>query len=233
MGKEKGKKPETTIIVAVLGLVGTIIAALLGSPLLAKLLEPSTPTPSAVVTTIGNTQVPVFSQDFETGTSGFSFDQGNWTVGKDKANKVLSVDASSAPAIATFGPNDFTNGVMEFKVNFKQLQGNGVSFNFRRTSEATYALLLTQNQVSMGYRDIKNNGTFEPFNADTTRAFTFQTGTWYAIRIEARGSELILTIDNNRLFSATDDRITNGGFNFEIRQGNQIMFDDLNIWALQ
>lgn len=234
MGKEKGKKPDTTIIVAILGLIGTVIAALLGSPLLSKLLEPSTPTPSAVVTAIGNTEVPVFSQDFENGASGFSFDQGSWIVGKDKSNKVLSIDASSAPAIASFGPNDFTNGVIEFKINFQQFSSDSAMlFNFRRTSEATYAVSFTQNQVAMGYRDIKNNGAFEPFSADSARAFTFQNGTWYTIHAEARGSELILTIDNNRQFSATDDRIAKGGFNFEIGQGNQVMFDDLNIWALR
>jgi len=233
MGKEKAKKPETTIIVAIIGLIGTIIAALLGSPLLAKLLEPATPTPSAVVTSIGNTEVPVFSQDFETNTSGFSFDQGNWTVGKDKSNKVLSVDASSSAAVATFGPNDFTNGVIEFKFRFNQFSSDGISVNFRHNSESTYTVLLTQNQVALGYRDIKNNGAFEPFSADTTRAFTFQTGTWYTVHLEARGSELILMIDNNRLFSTTDDRIAKGGFNFEIGKGNRDMFDNLNIWALQ
>lgn len=241
----KSKKTDTVVIVAIIGLVGTVIAALFSSPVLIALLERKTPVPGsseASVTAAPSTnanKVLVFNQDFENdSTSGFAFDGGDWKISNDKSNKVLEgIADKSEPDIwpmATFGPSDFANGIVEFKIKFSQLQDDtSASLHFRYTREATYSVTMMPSGVEMGYRDSKSKWTISLLSEETSRPFTFTIGTWYVIRVEAYGDRFSLYIDDNRMFSASDDRLQRGLLILSLAPGYRIMIDDVKVWSLE
>jgi hypothetical protein len=245
------------LIIAIIGLVGTLIAAALGSPLLVELIKnkQATETPPGIVTEApaDNTESPdintpppsfteqtlIFSENFDNEkTSGFAYDGGQWQVGKDKSNKVLEGDSTSvslgAVARAIFGPSDFSNGIIEFRIRINQF-GNEETANlsFRYTNQSEYSLAVMQNLAILGYRDSQNDWHLEPFSDETLRPFTFEEGVWYLVRIEARESQFSVFIDNNRLFNASDERLQKGGLEFALNPGYLVMFDDVQVWELK
>ena len=239
------------MIIAIIGLIGTLVAAALGSPLLVELLKDkqATETPPIIVseTPSANTQqtpefkdqILIFRENFDSdNVSGFSYDIGQWQLGKDKSNRVLEGDstASSPDAVsaAIFGPSDFTNGVIEFRIRVNQFASDATaSLRFRYTNQSTYSLSFLQNQVILGYRNSQNDWVLEPFSNETSRSFLFEQGVWYLVRLEARGSEFTVYIDNNRLFSTSDNRLQKGGLEFALNPGYRVMFDDVSVWELK
>jgi len=254
----KEKKDNSGMIIAIIGLVGTLVAAALGSPLLVELLKnkQATETPASIVTETPVTKVEtpdihtqgppefteqnlIFRENFDNdNVSGFSYDVGQWQLGKDKSNQVLEGDstASSPDAVsaAIFGPSDFTNGIIEFRIRVNQFASDATaSLNFRYTDQSTYSLSFLQNQVILGYRDSRNDWVLKPFSNETSRSFLFEQGVWYLVRLEARGSEFTVYIDNNRLFSASDNSLQKGGLEFTLNPGYRVMFDDVSVWELK
>jgi hypothetical protein len=238
MPNNKRKKMDTAVIVAIIGLSGTVIAALFSSPVLIALLERKTPTapPTETSPTDGD-RVLVFSQDFEDDTtSGFAFDEGDWKIIRDKSNKVLEGIADvSTPDIypsATFGPSDFADGVVEFKIKFNQFTNDeSASLHFRYTNQATYSVLFMQDNIGLGYRDMQIGGNFVPLSEETYRPFNLAVGTWYGIRLEARGDRFSLYVDGNRLFSASDNRLQRGRLIFAIAPGFKVTMDNVKVWS--
>jgi len=253
----KEKKDNSGLTIAIIGLVGTLVAAALGSPLLVELIKnkQATETPPGVVTEepAGNTEVPdidtpspgfteqtlIFSENFDTEkASGFAFDGGQWQVGKDKSNKVLEGDSTSVSpgevARAIFGPSDFSSGIIEFRIRINQFGNEETAdIRFRFTDQSTYSLAIMQDLAILGYRDSRNDWYLEPFSGETSRPFTFEESVWYLVRIEARGSQFSVFIDNNRLFSASDEHLQKGGLEFAINPGYLVMFDDVQVWELK
>ncbi len=265
--KGEKEKKDNAMTIAIIGLVGTLVAAALSSPVLIELIKSNqaTETPAGSVDTpVGNTETPsgsietptgsvetpvassltpaysetnlIFSEDFENDkASGFSFDGGEWSIGKEKSNKVLQVDTTSLAqgtvARAIFGPSDFDNGIIEFQIRIDQFVGNDATANlyFRSSNQSAYSLALMQDYTILGYRDSQNDWELEPFGAETSRPFTFETGTWYSIRLEARGTQFTVSIDNNRIFNAEDSRLQKGGLEFILNPGLQAMFDNVNV----
>jgi hypothetical protein len=107
------------------------------------------------------------------------------------------------------------------------------NLSFRYTNQATYSMVVMQNLTILGYRDSQNDWYLEPFSDETSRPFIFEEDVWYLVRIEARGSQLSVFIDNNRLFSASDSRLQKGGLEFTLNPGYRVMFDDVQVWELK
>jgi len=252
----KEKKDGSGLIIAIIGLVGTLVAAALGSPVLVELLkgDQATETPASIVTetpvtgistpdTQGpptfNEQVLVFRENFDNdNVSGFSYDVDQWQIGKDKSNQVLDGDTTnSSPdsvSAAIFGPSDFTNGIIEFRIRVNQfVGGSGVSLRFRNSVQAAYSLSFAQNEIGLEYRNGQNNWAAEPLSNESSRSLLFEAGVWYLVRLEVRGAEFTVYVDNNRLFSASDDRLQKGGLEFTLNPGYRVMFDDVQVWELK
>lgn len=244
MPNSKRKKTDTAVIIAIIGLVGTIIAALFSSPVLIAMLERGTPSAQPSEALVNEAQstnagkVLVFSQDFEKGTiSGFAFDGGEWKITSDQSNKVLEGIADASVDVwpmAFFGPADFADGVIEFKIKFNQFQNDAsASFHFRYNDEATYSISMLQTNIGLGYRTGKNGWSLTPLNEKTNLPFTFENGVWYWVRVETRSDRFSIYIDNNRLFNASDNRLQRGGFVFSLAPGYKIMIDDINVWSME
>ena len=246
MPQEDNKKGNS-ITIAIIGLIGTAITAIFGSPVLVEWIRTRqvTATPPAIVTQVPaeNTDVPVsitplpnfteqvliFQEDFDSDTvSGFAY-QGNWQVVKDKNNRVLE---SKGPGTTIFGPSDFTNGIIEFRVQIQE-SGSGATtvVNFRDSGNRGYALAFSENQLVLGQHE--GNSPVQAFSDETTRSLVFQMDAWYLIRLEVRGPEIIVFVDNNRIMSARDELLSKGGLSFSVDADMQAVFDDVKVWELK
>jgi len=250
MSKDEKEKKDNAMIIAIIGLIGTLVAAALGSPVLVELIKDKQVTETPVSSTqipAASTQTPafteqtlIFSEDFENEkVSGFSYDGGQWNIVKDRSNKVLEGDstslASGTVAKAIFGPSDFNNGIIEFQVRVIQFAGKDGSADlyFRETNQSTYSLTLSQDYIILGYRDSQNDWFLEPFSEEPSRPFSFEPGAWYSIHLEAREAQFTVSIDGNRIFNASDSHLGNGGLEFNLSPGFQVMFDEVNVWELK
>jgi hypothetical protein len=236
MPKSDNKK-DNGMAIAMIGLVGTLVAAALGSPVLVEWIRSrqGTATPPAVVTQVSpietatpdyTEQILIFREDFDNdNVSGFAY-QGNWQVGKDKNNRILE---NAGPGTAIFGPSDFTHGIIEFRA---RISGDGfAAVNFRTNGGSAYALAFAENQMVLGFRESGN--PVRPFSSETTRALVFEKDAWYLVRVEVRGAEMIVFVDNNRIMSARDNLLSKGGLSFSVDAGTQAAFDDVKVWDLK
>ena len=235
MSKTSSKKEiNVAILVALIGLAGTVIAALLGSPLLTRLLESPTP---EIATPLGEAKL-VFSADFEDGTaSGFGFISDNWTVARDKSNKVLQADATSFTpdqfTVATFGPTDFSNGVIEFKLKYETIGCFYTNFRLREGAEYIFYLNGAEGLVSLAYNNQAQDWALTVFSEDTLQSFSAQTGVWYSVRIEARGTQITAYLDGNKLFTGDDARLQSGRLQFSMDPGAKVLLDDVKVWTFE
>lgn len=251
MSKEEKKGKDTTVIVAIIGLVGTLIAGLLSSPVILKLLDNATATPAAEQTTgespatsapaqsnpqpLGDLKL-VFEEDFEgQSASGFAFESGDWKVVKDKSNYVLQgvgTGPEAPAAIAYFGANDFASGIIEFKINF--LDEGGVYLDFRLEDGGSYVFNMTPEyqNVILATNALENGKwQFKSIAADSARPFTFGQDTWFNIKLEIRNEDFVLNIDGKRILAASDARFTRGQLRFALDPNSTVEIDDLKVWA--
>lgn len=229
-GKET-KKLDTAIVVAIIGVLGTIIAALIASPVFGKLFEETT-VPNVDVPTVGDNGL-VFVNDFENGqASGFAFSSEEWQVMKDKGNQVLEMSGTgSENSTAVFGPNDFSNGEIIFRINFKNL--GGFILNFRSSVDVqTYTLYLApaSGEITLGYGNATNDWNLEPFEGDSIRPFQFNEGSWYQVKLQASGGQMTVWMDGNKILSGTDVRLELGSMEFAIQSDGTVWLDEVEVW---
>jgi hypothetical protein len=209
MSKElKPKGNVSTLVIALIGMVGTIIAGLLGSPLLEKWFAhppeaTSTNPPSAIL---------VFNEDFnDSVANGFYFDVGKWEIIKEKSNFVLAAysDTPSPDIQAAY-------------------------LDFRSQDRQKYSLYLDPSgqQVILGYGSADSGWNMQ-YDPQSLQPFTFQLGIWYLLKLEAQGNKMTVYIDNNRVVSATDDRLTEGRLLFELDPASSIYIDDIKVWLFE
>jgi hypothetical protein len=234
--RTKKSKLSPTVIIALIGLAGTVITALLTSPVLIELIKKS----SATETLAGVTAVPpanatlVFDKDFEDGVvSGFAFRSGDWEMTKDKSNRVLEFTATGpeAPAaVAYFGSPDFSDGVVEFRVRFITLFG--MYFDFRQQDDAVYVLSLDPDSKVVLWA-VNAVEAFYAVGPDTSQPFTFQKDVWYTVRLEARGERVTVNIDGNRILSGSDARLASGRIRFALQPNAVVYLDDVKVWSFE
>jgi len=250
--KSKGKI-NPTVLIAVIGLVGTLITAILSSPVLITLIqkEEATAIPPTVMTAdipagasaeptespTPQTQTLIFENTFENGnTSGFAFQRGEWQLGKDKNRAILKgigPERNDQISAADFGNADFSDGIIEFQLKFKAF--GGFILNYRASSTQLYTLYLNplKNEIIVGYNSEAANWELEPFAGNSARAFSYELDTWYLIHLEAVGGQVALWVDDNRMLSTADSRLTTGGLNFVLQNGAEVYLDDVRVWELK
>ena len=235
MPKKTSKKEiNIAIIVAVISLAGTIVTAMLSSPWLPTLFEKS-PAETNKAPTAGT--VLVFSEDFEDGRANlFDFDSEYWSIENERGNKVLTLDSISRPddywTSLSYGPSDFSDGIIEFKIKYEALGDIYASFRFISGTEG-YLLYIDSRQNILGYFSKENNWRVQPFTANTRQDFTKQTGIWHTYRIEARGTKFTVYLDANRLFSGEDAQITSGMLKFNMGNDTKVSLDDIMVWVFE
>jgi hypothetical protein len=227
------KRVDTAIIVAIIGLVGTLAVGILNSPLIIKLLDRSSVTPAKTNLPVNGGRI-IFSEDFENNVaSGFTFETGKWEIIKENSNFVLkgiATDPIAPVANAYFGPNDFSDGTIEFRVKFLQLYGMDIDFRTQDNGE-TYVLALSPDyQTIILATNTLENGDWL-FSQNSKLPFTFKQNIWYYIQFEIQGDQMALNIDDNRILSISDSRFQMGRIRFARVPGAVIELDDVKVWS--
>lgn len=236
----KKSKMSPAIVVALIGLVGTIVTALFASPVLIELIKRS----DATETPAGEPSVPaadaslVFSEDFEDGnTSGFGFVSGTWEVAVDRAdpgNAVLQTSALATddPTTKTFfGPSNFVNGIIEFRCKFLRL--GDLYFDFRYEDSGTYVLYFSakkQYVALAGNMIVDSDWEYSELSPESIQPFNIEEDTWYSVRLEAQDQQFIVSVDGNRLIAASDARLDAGRLRFVLGSGAVVYLDDIQVW---
>ncbi|MCA2001929.1 MAG: hypothetical protein LDL51_08710 [Chloroflexi bacterium] len=238
-GKKKTNEKkgiDTAIIVAIIGLVGTLTVGILNSQVIIKLLDRSSATPAETALSASDAQL-IFDENFEDNiASGFAFEVGTWEIVNENSNLALKGVAteSIAPAAkAYFGSNDFSDGVVEFRVKFLQPQGLYMDFRFDET-RGTYLFNLSPEYqtIVLGTNTlIDGDWIFAAISDNSVRSFTFQRNVWYKIKLNLQGEDLILTIDGNRVLAASDPRFKRGRLRFALDAGAVVELDDIKVWS--
>ena len=231
------KKPSKTgtniaIVVALIGLAGTVITAVLSSPLLTKMFE-RPPTQTAAPTENGTM---VFSEDFENdAASGFGFASDNWTIAKDQSNHVLMADSTSYTAdqwtAASFGPANFSNGIIQFKLKYEHLGGFYTSFRLQQGRNYFIYLNGKEGLLSLAYNSKEQNWDATLFDNTPIYSFSYQAGVWYDIKIEARGAQVAVYVDGNKLLAGSDSRLQSGSLEFSMDNDTKVLLDDVKVWT--
>lgn len=264
MSKTRRKKLDTAVLVAIIGVMGTVIVGILNSSLLIKMVEQTTaaptvpPTIAVIPTAVMPTAVPaitqfsitttdtpipeglqqVFKADFEDGSaSGFGIESGDWKVEKDQANHVLQGTGTgdiTPAAIAIFGPSDFSDGAVEYRIKFKTTSP-GSYFDFRlEYNKGSYVLYFDpvgQTVVLATNMRDNNDWQFAEVTPGTTRSFSIQQDTWYKVHLDIKGERLSIKIDGNQIFSASDSRLKQGQMRFTLDPNAIVDFDDVIVWT--
>ncbi|MBI3163337.1 MAG: hypothetical protein HYZ24_01535 [Chloroflexi bacterium] len=232
MPKPKNQRMDKAIVIALIGLAGTVITGLLSSPILKALIE-KTPVP-ATATSVGGGETLVFENDFEDGEStGFSFSSEEWQVKKEKGNYALEVSGTgNNTTLVWFGPNDFSDGSIEFRILFKNF--DGFLLNFRSTIDAeTYTMYFApeSREVKLGYGSVAHGWELESFQSGL-QSHDFSENTWYDVKLEAAGESITLWISGNKILSTFDSRLRKGSMEFAVQYDGTILLDDVKVWEL-
>ena len=237
---DKGQRFDTAIIVAIMGLIGTLVVGILNSPLLIKLLDrvPASPTPARMNIPPDAGQL-LFSEDFEeNAASGFAFETGKWEIIKDGSNYVLqgiATESDTPAAKAYFGSNDFSNGIIEFRVKFLQPFGLYVDFHYQAETGGHVLHLSPTYQSLFLATNVFENGrwNYSVISSESSQSFTFQPNSWYKVQLESRGDEITLNLDGNRILSVSDSRFDKGRIRFALEPDTILELDDVMVWSLK
>lgn len=230
----RSKKMDSAIIIAIIGLAGTIIAALFNSQVLIAMIENknTTPVPESDPSLPSDVTL-VFDEDFEDNSADtFVFETGEGKIEKEKSNRVLNFNGitpdSDILARVHFGPQVFRDGIIEFSVKYIQL--GGFYLTFRNQGFSFYNLYFMPDQILFGYNGKDANWKAVPFENGLIN-HEFQIGRWYIARVEARGADITFSLDGVRVFSIMDERIAAGNLSFDLDQGVRVLLDDIKVWA--
>jgi hypothetical protein len=229
---------DAAVIVAVIGLFSALTVGVLNSSLIAKLLDrafaPSAPTETSPAPSDGSL---IFNQNFEDNVaSGFAFETGKWEVVKENANFVLkgvATETTQPAATAYFSSNDFSDGLVEFRVKFLKQPDLYLDFHVQ-DNVGSYVLDLSPKlqSVALATNTFENNDwKWAPVSSNSELLFTFQQDVWYKMQLKMQGEKLILNIDGNQILSASDSRFTRGRLRFALDPNAAIELDDVKVWS--
>jgi len=236
--KTNGKKRlDTAIVVAIIGLIGTLAVGILNSPLIIKLLDRTSVSPTPAETNLPpNAGQLLFNEDFEdNAASGFAFELGEWEIIKEKSNFVLkgtATESDTPAAKAYFGSNDFSDGIIEFRFKFLQSIGLYMDFHFQ-AEKGSHVLHLSPDYESIFLSTITFQNGESPVSVISSQSFTFQQNTWYKVQLELQGSQITLNVDGNHILSVSDSLFEKGGMRFTLDPDTIVELDDVKVWSLK
>ncbi|MEA4906913.1 MAG: protein kinase [Anaerolineaceae bacterium] len=213
-------------------------------------------TAPATTTSSGNQATPTvpekasltFQEDFESGKAAeFRPRSGTWTVmdggAGENGNKVYQASNPSdwEYILTEFGPADFTDGNIQYRFKFlnydASVNGSGIEFIFFRmkgnwTDDAyTFQLQATNHLADLNY---------VPPESDAWPGLGYHTVTlgvrrWYTVRVEAKGNDFNVFLDDRLIISGKDDesRSMSGRIGFQVGPQSTVQFDDVQIWQFE
>ncbi len=150
----------------------------------------------------------LFADNFEDGdASDWSRSSGTWTVATD-GSRVYQQSGTSADARIRNGATNLGNIALQARVKATAFNGSdrfvAITARVVDTTHFYYLALRNGNQLVLGKRD----GSAQ--TALAAKSFTFSTGTYYTLRLEAQGSALRGYVNGTLQLSASDSGYATG-----------------------
>jgi hypothetical protein len=200
--------------------------------------------PTPIVTAEGKTpQSPVsstsapsnpsilFIEDFEDEkTQQVTYSDKEWQIVTDETgNKIYDVDNSKGSGFP--GIYLGTNAWKDYETNFRMriISGSWVVAYFRQneSSNSSYVADIRLDGTSLNYS--LNGSGWITIN---TRQHPLKRNEWYLISIQAKGSEIKITVNDTVVVFTDDTKYTYGRVNIQAGQYTHAQFDDIQIKAL-
>ncbi len=172
----------------------------------------------------------IFSENFEDGSAdGFKNKTGLWmVVSETNGNKVLDANSmglnssSETPSIE-FEESDWEDFVFESRVNMIDYSPSNdaplMSIIFRGEYRVTFT----------PYWKSVNLVHTPPWTDLVIRQIGPQKNIWYSIRIEAKGSQINIFLNDQLIINEKVSHISSGIFGFATWSGVHIQYDDISI----
>ena len=242
----KDEKPHSSwsrvFVGALIGAVATLIVLFLLGMIPPKPENPPIATP-ANETPVFKTQVPattssnssiLFNEDFEDGKAQkMTYIGDGWQIIADETgNKVYDIDNSKGSG---FPEIDFgSESWKDYEINFRVRLVEGseswaiVYFRAKGTSQGGYVASIDLANTSLNYTA---NGS--PWKVITNREHHLQKNTWYWVRIEAKGSEIKISIDDFVVINTDDTLYNSGRITMQAGQYTHMQVDDIQVTSLE
>jgi pectate lyase len=160
----------------------------------------------------------------------------NWEIVDDgSGNKVFRIDNSKSgdwPSIA-LGDNNFTDGIIEFRVKIDQLNenefGSGLISMFFRVQQqgGGYVIGLHPESKRIDLNRAESSGWVPIDGANATLSVV--RGTWYNIKVVVNGNTITGFINGTQVFSVLDDKYKEGNITMSAGPYTIAEFDDIKI----
>ncbi len=204
-----------------------------GTPVASPTALPATPMETMPATATASELPVLLSEDFEDGKfqkAGYIY--GDWQIVPDETgNSIYDMDNSQQKGFPSIDFSTPRSSDFSFRFRMRMLDsGTGWTVvEFRRTEDGSqkYVVSIQMDNVSLYYTDTGYNWT-----SITTRAYPLSTDDWHQVQIDARGSEIKVTVDDYVVINTDDTRYTSGFFNIQVGDYSHVQFDDFQILSL-
>lgn len=166
------------------------------------------------------------ADDFEDGNAnGWLASGGTWSVVTDGSSVLAQSDPAAPQFYAYRGASGWTNYGIEARIKIVSFGSSGSAMLRARFADANnlYYLLLNGTQVLLKKRQGGVTTTL------STQPFTSSPGTWYKIRLVAKGANIEGWIDGIRVIDVFDVNPLAGGFVAVAGHNVNVRFDDVNV----
>lgn len=173
----------------------------------------------------------LFAEDFEDGkTQQMTYVSSNWKIVTDETgNKVYDIDHSnnSKEASIDFGSNLWKDYELKFRVRVVSGSSVPIFFRIHQNTYNGYLANIEMDKVSL--YDIRG----WDWVIITSREHHIRRNVWYWVRITARGSEIVVSIDNNDIISTENTLYDLGYVNIQVSPYTHAQFDDIEVRSLE
>ena len=189
----------------------------------------------------------LFEDNFEDGNAdGWNGKGGNWTVVLDEnGNYVYQGNANTggwAYAIPRGASFEWKNLVIETRWRVITIS-NQTDDNFadgQVTFRTKYDKPSGCSYYGVFFDTVQDFVSLarQGFNQDcewavlTDHKYALESGRWYKLRIETKGTIHKAYVDGNLFLEANDNSVVQGAFEIDAAPGGVVQFDDVKVWAL-
>lgn len=166
----------------------------------------------------------LFSDDFNDGNANGWTPQSNyndWSVVLDNGNYVY-YSSSTNEGRTSAGNSSWADYSVEARVKVENFNGSNRAYVSGRYQDGNnfYAASLSSNKLELRKKVSGSTTTI------ASKSYTFNTGTWYKVKLEMNGSNLKVYINDVLQLQATDSSLSSGGIGL-VAYKTVVKYDDI------
>ncbi|HXQ39069.1 MAG TPA: family 16 glycoside hydrolase, partial [Anaerolineales bacterium] len=197
---------------------------------------PVTPTPESEIGQL------VFDENFDDGIANeITPNNTKWKIVDDsQGGKLFQVDGKPGSGEDWYGfslaSTTIADGTIEYKIrvlDYELSSGGSVLCGFRGFPGGSYLFELAVGTKSVFMHHQHKAGANYTWSLldNATAPYILDKNVWYEVRIDIKGNEFTVYIDDKKALTATDDRIKSGNIGFGTLPNTVAQFDDIRVWA--